>query len=124
MLSSENQTNKTPPDQDLKAGDSSSSAKQRIKLIFEPRSVVLIGSSRLVEDVGMTSPKLFNNIAHNMNKYFKFEFKSLDIETGDAVPKTDLPGILLACDVGLMILLHVGQDRPVTPNKIFDYMFL
>ena len=41
----------------------------------------------------------------------------------DSIPKTDLPGILAACDIGLMILRHVGQARPVTPNKIFDYMF-
>lgn len=41
----------------------------------------------------------------------------------DAVPKTALPGILTSCDIGLMILLHVGRPRPVTPNKIFDYMF-
>ncbi len=41
----------------------------------------------------------------------------------DAVPKTEMVGIVAACDVGLMILLHVGQPRPVTPNKIFDYMF-
>jgi len=41
----------------------------------------------------------------------------------DAVPKTDLPGILMACDVGLMILIDVGRPRPVMPNKIFDYMF-
>ncbi|MCY2930925.1 MAG: glycosyltransferase family 4 protein [Planctomycetota bacterium] len=40
----------------------------------------------------------------------------------DAVAKTGLPGIMMACDVGLMILLNVGE-RPVTPNKIFDYMF-
>jgi len=38
------------------------------------------------------------------------------------VPKTVLPGILAACDIGLMILANVGE-RPVTPNKIFDYMF-
>ena len=42
------------------------SAKQRIKLIFEPQSVILIGSSKIVEEVGMTSPELFNNIAKNM----------------------------------------------------------
>ena len=38
------------------------------------------------------------------------------------VPKTRLPGILAACDIGLMILANVGY-RPVTPNKIFEYMF-
>lgn len=40
----------------------------------------------------------------------------------DYVPKTELPGILAVCDIGLMILANVGE-RPVTPNKIFDYMF-
>jgi glycosyltransferase involved in cell wall biosynthesis len=40
----------------------------------------------------------------------------------DYVPKTELPGILAVCDAGLMILANVGE-RPVTPNKIFDYMF-
>lgn len=40
----------------------------------------------------------------------------------DYVPKTQLPGILACCDIGLMILADVGE-RPVTPNKIFDYMF-
>lgn len=41
----------------------------------------------------------------------------------EAVTKTEMIGIVTACDVGLMILLHVGRPRPVTPNKIFDYMF-
>lgn len=41
----------------------------------------------------------------------------------DAVPKEQMVHIITACDIGLMILLHVGQPRPVTPNKIFDYMF-
>jgi len=39
----------------------------------------------------------------------------------DYVPKTELPGILAACDIALMILKNVGE-RPVTPNKLFDYM--
>ncbi len=41
----------------------------------------------------------------------------------DSVPKTQLPGILAICHIGLMFLLNVGPDRMVTPNKIFDYMF-
>jgi len=40
----------------------------------------------------------------------------------DPVPKTQLPAILMTCNIGLMILRDVGE-RPVTPNKIFDYMF-
>jgi len=41
----------------------------------------------------------------------------------DAVPKEQLPGILAVCHIGLMILKHIEGGRPVTPNKIFDYMF-
>ena len=40
----------------------------------------------------------------------------------DPVVKTELPGILAVCDIGLMLLRNVGR-RQVTPNKIFDYMF-
>jgi glycosyltransferase involved in cell wall biosynthesis len=39
------------------------------------------------------------------------------------VPKTRIPGILLACHVGLQILTQVSRPRWVTPNKLFDYMF-
>lgn len=41
----------------------------------------------------------------------------------DPVPKRELPGILAACDIGLMILKQISRPRWVTPNKIFDYMF-
>lgn len=41
----------------------------------------------------------------------------------DPVPKRELPGILAACDMGLMILKQISRPRWVTPNKIFDYMF-
>jgi glycosyltransferase involved in cell wall biosynthesis len=41
----------------------------------------------------------------------------------DPVPKHRLPGILVACHIGLMILKQIPRPRWVTPNKIFDYMF-
>lgn len=41
----------------------------------------------------------------------------------DPVPKHRLPGILMACHIGLMILKPIVRPRWVTPNKIFDYMF-
>jgi|CXWL01.1.fsa_nt_gi glycosyltransferase involved in cell wall biosynthesis len=40
-----------------------------------------------------------------------------------AVPKHQLPNILTACHIGLMILKQITRPRWVTPNKIFDYMF-
>lgn len=41
----------------------------------------------------------------------------------EAVPKLQLPNILAACHIGLMILKQIPRPRWVTPNKIFDYMF-
>jgi len=47
-----------------------------------------------------------------------------NIVFADPVPKERLPGILAVCHIGLMILKDIGEPRPVTPNKIFDYMFM
>jgi glycosyltransferase involved in cell wall biosynthesis len=53
------------------------------------------------------------------------EKKGLDnVVFAALVPKKDLPGILAVCHIGLMILRYIGEPRPVTPNKIFDYMFM
>lgn len=41
----------------------------------------------------------------------------------DPVPKVQLPSILSASHIGLMILKQIARPRWVTPNKIFDYMF-
>jgi acyl-CoA synthetase (NDP forming) len=78
-----------------------STAKQRIRMIYEPKSVILVGSSSLIEDVGMTSPELFNNIAYNMKKYFKYEFSSFDIEKMDTIPQADLAVIVLPPEISL-----------------------
>jgi len=51
-----------------------------VKFLFEPRSVVLIGSSKIREKVGMMSPWLFENVIHNMNKFFEGKTFILDIE--------------------------------------------
>ncbi len=42
----------------------------------------------------------------------------------DAMPKSKLVHVLAACDVGLMILKQLERPRWVTPNKLFDYMFV
>jgi acyl-CoA synthetase (NDP forming) len=70
-------------------------AKKRINLIFEAHSIVLIGSSKIREQVGMASPELFENIAYNMNKYYKFDFQIMDIEINDLVPKVEMAIIVL-----------------------------
>jgi len=50
-----------------------------VKYLFEPKQVALIGSSKLREKVGMTSPHLFTNVVYNMRKYFKGKIIIVDI---------------------------------------------
>ena len=51
-----------------------------VTALFEPDSVVLIGSSKIREKIGMTSPQLFENVIYNMKKYFDGKTYVLDIE--------------------------------------------
>jgi len=51
-----------------------------VKFLFEPKTVVLVGSSKLREKVGMTSPQLFNSVIYNMKKYFRGETFVLDTD--------------------------------------------
>jgi acyl-CoA synthetase (NDP forming) len=51
-----------------------------VKALFEPGSVMLVGSSKIREKVGMTSPWLFESVIHNMNKFFEGKTFILDIE--------------------------------------------
>ncbi|MEM2118133.1 MAG: CoA-binding protein [Candidatus Bathyarchaeia archaeon] len=51
-----------------------------VAAIFEPRKVVLIGSSVLQEKVGMTSPQLFKSVTYNMKKFFNGKIYTLDMD--------------------------------------------
>jgi len=51
-----------------------------VKAIFEPRKVVLIGSSMIREKVGMASPQLFSDVIYNMKKSFGGKTYVLDLE--------------------------------------------
>ncbi|MGD8506414.1 MAG: CoA-binding protein [Candidatus Bathyarchaeota archaeon] len=53
-----------------------------VNSLFEPESVVLIGSSMIHEKVGMTSPQMFESVTHNMTEFFKGETYIVDIERG------------------------------------------
>jgi acyl-CoA synthetase (NDP forming) len=50
-----------------------------VKHLFEPKKVVLIGSSEIREKVGMTSPQLFESVVYNMKKYFKGKILAFDL---------------------------------------------
>ena len=51
-----------------------------VKSIFEPRSTVLIGSSKIKEKVGMTSPQLFKSVTYNMRKFFRGKTYVVDVD--------------------------------------------
>jgi len=50
-----------------------------VKAIFEPKRVVLIGSSVTREKVGMASPQLFRDVIYNMRKFFRGKTSVLDV---------------------------------------------
>jgi acyl-CoA synthetase (NDP forming) len=73
-----------------------------VKSLFEPRSVVLVGSSKIREKVGMTSPWLFESVVHNMNKFFEGKTFVLDIEGEKGYDQLEnLPG---TPDLGVIML--------------------
>lgn len=51
-----------------------------VKAIFEPQKVLLVGSSKIRERVGMASPQLFKNVIHNMRKFFRGKTFILDLD--------------------------------------------
>jgi acyl-CoA synthetase (NDP forming) len=51
-----------------------------VKAIFEPRKVVLVGSSTVQEVVGMTSPKLFRDVIYNMKRFFSGKTFIVDVD--------------------------------------------
>jgi acyl-CoA synthetase (NDP forming) len=51
-----------------------------VEAIFEPKSVVLIGSNMTQEKVGMTSPQLFRDVIYNMKKFFRGKTYVLDVD--------------------------------------------
>jgi acyl-CoA synthetase (NDP forming) len=51
-----------------------------VNAIFEPRKVVLVGSSVIQEKVGMTSPQLFKNVIYNMKTFFRGKAYIMDLD--------------------------------------------
>jgi glycosyltransferase involved in cell wall biosynthesis len=70
-------------------------------------AIVLIGEGKMKESLRQQAA------ARNLTNFHLL----------DPVPKLQLPSILAACQIGLMILKQIKRPRWVTPNKIFDYMF-
>ena len=87
-----------------------------MKPFFEPRSAVLIGSSKIREKVGMTAPWLFESVIHNMNKFFEGKTFVLDVEGEkgykalEDLPETpDLGVVMLPPKVSMRLLERCGE---------------
>jgi len=53
---------------------------EEVNAIFEPRKAILIGSSKIREKVGMTSPQLFKDVVYNMRKSFNGKVYVMDTD--------------------------------------------
>ena len=72
-----------------------------VKSLFEPDSAVLVGSSKIHEKIGMTSPWLFESVIHNMTKFFEGKTYVLDVngkkeyKTLEELPETPDLGVIM-----------------------------
>lgn len=60
--------------------DSKVKSMDEVKAIFEPQRVVLIGSSKIREKIGMASPRLFKGVIYNMRKFYCGKTYILDVD--------------------------------------------
>lgn len=91
---------------------------QKVNSLYEPEGVALIGSSKIHEKVGMTSPEMFESVIHNMTKFFRGETWILDIEgkrgykTLKELPETpDLAVIMLPPRLSLKQVENCAKSR-------------
>lgn len=77
------------------------------RLVEIPLTIVLVGS-------GVAKPQLVERVKAEGLKNVRFM---------DPVPKTEIPDLLHAADIGLHVLADVPLfQSAVSPNKVFDYM--
>jgi len=87
-----------------------------VKSLFEPRSVVLIGSSRIREKVGMTSPQMFESVIYNMTKFFRGKTHVVDVEekrgarTLNELPHTPDLGVVMLPPNGSIDQVRNGAE--------------
>jgi acyl-CoA synthetase (NDP forming) len=88
-----------------------------VNSLFEPKGVVLVGSSKIHERVGMTSPRMFESVVYNMTKFFDGDTYILDIEgkkgykTLNELPKTpELAVIMLPPELSLKKTESCAKD--------------
>ncbi|WXG45166.1 MAG: CoA-binding protein [Candidatus Atabeyarchaeum deiterrae] len=98
-------------------GESIPREKGEISLdkLFEPKTVALVGSSKLADRVGMMNPRVFDSVYHNLMKFFRGKTMKFDI--GEDVSqfrkgsvKADLAVITLSAKLAIRVLEVCGKN--------------
>jgi len=90
-----------------------------VKALFEPKSVVLIGSSKIREKIGITSPQMFESVIYNMTKHFKGETHIVDLEgkkgakTVSKLPHTPDLGVVMLPPSASIKQVHNGAKKGI-----------
>ncbi len=58
--------------------------------LFYPKSICLIGSSRIRERGNLVSPEIFRNIMNNLRTFYKGKFHAIDISKSTSFPEANL----------------------------------
>lgn len=66
----------------LSSGSKTEDLLMSVENLFDPKSVLLIGSSRIHEKVGMASPQLYRNVVSNMRRFYQGKIHVVDINSG------------------------------------------
>jgi acetyltransferase len=100
-----------------------------LKALFEPESVVLIGSSKIRETGIMVTPEVFRRVETNLRD-FKGKVAVVDIEENNAIPSCDLAiitlpppkilGLLPSLKTKFAIILSSGFDAEQR-NKMAEF---
>lgn len=136
----EHETRREDPTIALQAGrkadgepwDTTAGASSGIRNLFVPKSVVLIGSSKIRRKGRMASPELFSSIIHNLETYYSGSLTVFDIESQDPKDlksiKADTAVIALPSEESIAILddLRIGSiiqiDGAFTPDMRTKYL--
>jgi acyl-CoA synthetase (NDP forming) len=86
----------------LSKSDLKADSMNEVKAIFDPKSVVLIGSSTIREKVGMSSPQLFKSVIYNVKKFF--QGKAYILDANGKKKHDDLDKLLRAPELAIVML--------------------
>jgi hypothetical protein len=90
-----------------------------LDMLFAPRSVLLVGSSKIRESCFMITPEIFSRTKANMSK-FRGRLFVCDVEQTSTFPSSDLALITLPAEKILQILPSLKAKFVVVLSGGFD----